>query len=92
MIESLRFFCERRVKGHGFVHLAPDEVIVALVGTPVSAPTPEELRHEWSEALKGFTQLFKLTYSTWNLPVYVRVTPASGATDPTGTDDSVEVA
>jgi hypothetical protein len=71
MIEALRFFCERRVKSKGFVQLTRSEVVVNLLGGPGNAPTPDELRAEWTEALKGFSQAFRLTYSTWSLPLNV---------------------
>jgi len=88
MIESLRFFCERKVKGHGFVQLGQDELVVSLVGSPQGAPTPEELRREWSEELKIFSQAFRLTYSTWTLPVHVRIVAKNAASDSDGTDDA----
>lgn len=72
MIATLRFFCERKVKGHGFVELGELELVVSFIGAAEGNSTPEELRREWSEALKGFSQTFRLTYSTWNLPVLVR--------------------
>jgi hypothetical protein len=81
MIESLRFFCERKVKGHGFVELGQDELVVNLVGPSQGAPTPEELRREWSEDLNIFSQAFRLTYSTWQLPVNVRTAPKGTDSD-----------
>jgi hypothetical protein len=72
MIESLRFFCERKVKGHGFVELNGAQVEVSIIGAADSSKTPEELQRDWNEALKSFSQAFRLTYSTWALPVLVR--------------------
>jgi UDP-GlcNAc:undecaprenyl-phosphate GlcNAc-1-phosphate transferase len=91
MIESLRFFCERKVKGHGFVQLAQSELLDSLVGPADGAPTPGELRTEWAEAIRTFSQTFRLTYSTWSLPVKV-LSASTGADDPDQSTDIVEAA
>lgn len=89
MVESLRFFCERKVKGYGFVQLTDSELLISLVGPPDGAPTPGELRTEWAEAIKAFSQTFRLTFSTWNLPVKVLSTSADDSNQST---DTVEAA
>lgn len=95
MIESLRFYCERKVKGHGYVELAHSVLVVSLVGgAGAGAPTPEELRREWGEALKEFSQAFGLTFSTWTLPVSVRTATqqVAGVGDDDDDDDAIEAA
>jgi UDP-GlcNAc:undecaprenyl-phosphate/decaprenyl-phosphate GlcNAc-1-phosphate transferase len=88
MIEALRFFCERKAKGHGFVRLGSQEIVISLIGSSEGASTPEELHRDWSEALKDFSQTFKLTYSTWSLPVKVRTGISAGDDEETGPNES----
>lgn len=82
LIDTLRFFCERRIKGGGSVRVMADRLVVDLAQTSRTAGKPgaEELRRDWFEALDGFSRAFDLTYSTSFLPVEVRNAEAVGKT------------
>jgi hypothetical protein len=91
-IEALRFYCERKVKGHGFVRLSPDHLVISLLSEPGHPAPSESLREEWLEALNAFSKLFGLTYSTWKLPVYVRLPGQDLSQDQDAGTNSAEAA
>jgi hypothetical protein len=71
---TLRFFCERKIKNNGFVRVLPDHIMIGIFGGDELLMSTEDIREDWSEALAQFSKMFKLTYSTWSLPVHVRET------------------